>query len=372
MTRVVVTGAEGFLGTHARIRMHAANCAARFRGEAEPWEVIGLGRAAFADDAALAGALEGAGLVLHFAGVNRDPDPDVVRFANGSIARRLARFLPPEAKVVYANSTHAGRDTPYGQGKREAAEALGEAAGDRLTDLVLPHLFGEFARPHYNNVTGTFCHSAATGAVPDVGPGEVELVHAGEVIDTALATPGGRVRLRGREISVPDLWRRIAGMHESYAAGIFPDLADPFDLALFNTYRAHLYPQGFPRALKVNADARGRLFEAAKGGGGGQTFFSTTLPGVTRGDHFHLDKVERFLVVEGEAVIRIRRALGTEVWEYRVSGAEPAAVDMPTLHTHSIQNVGDGPLLTLFWTNEIFDPDRPDTYADPVLAREAA
>ena len=104
-------------------------------------------------------------------------------------------------------------------------------------------------------------------------------------------------------------------------------------------------------------------------GGGGQTFLSWTEPGVTRGDHFHLGKVERFLVVEGEAMIRIRRVLGEEVWEYKVSGDVPAPVDMPVLHTHSIENSGDGRLLTLFWTQEIFDPAAPDTYADPVLER---
>ncbi len=111
------------------------------------------------------------------------------------------------------------------------------------------------------------------------------------------------------------------------------------------------------------------LFEAVKGGGGGQTFLSWTEPGVTRGDHFHLSKVERFLVLEGEAVIRIRRVLGKEVWEYRVDGRVPAAVDMPTLHTHSIENVGARPLLTLFWTHDIFEPSAPDTYADPVLGK---
>jgi UDP-2-acetamido-2,6-beta-L-arabino-hexul-4-ose reductase len=123
----------------------------------------------------------------------------------------------------------------------------------------------------------------------------------------------------------------------------------------------------FPRPLKLNTDARGTLFEAVKGGGGGQTFLSTTLPGVTRGNHFHLNKVERFLVVQGEAVIRIRKVLSDEVWEYRVCGAQPAYVDMPTLHTHSIENVGETELVTLFWTHDLFDPANPDTFADEVL-----
>jgi UDP-2-acetamido-2,6-beta-L-arabino-hexul-4-ose reductase len=111
-------------------------------------------------------------------------------------------------------------------------------------------------------------------------------------------------------------------------------------LALFNAYRAATYPDGWPRSLKLNTDTRGTLFEAVKGGGGGQAFFSTTEPGVTRGDHFHLNKVERFLVVQGDAVIRIRKVLTDKVWDYGVSGDTPMSVDMPTLHTHSIENFG--------------------------------
>jgi UDP-2-acetamido-2,6-beta-L-arabino-hexul-4-ose reductase len=123
----------------------------------------------------------------------------------------------------------------------------------------------------------------------------------------------------------------------------------------------------FPRSLKVNSDPRGVLYEVSRSaGGGGQTFLSWTHPHITRGDHFHLRKIERFVVVDGDAVIRIRRVLGNEVWTFRVDGAAPTAIDMPTMHTHSIENVGKRPLLTLFWTNEVFDPASPDTYADRV------
>src|SRR5690606_18504556 len=140
--------------------------------------------------------------------------------------------------------------------------------------------------------------------------GRVELLHAGAAgraaIDAALSGTGGRIAPQARPVAVPDLLEKLRGFHADYAANVFPDLADPFDLALFNSYRAALHPSGFPRPLKLNADPRGTLFEAVKGGGGGQTFLSWTQPGVTRGNHFHLSKVERFLVLEGEAVIRIR------------------------------------------------------------------
>jgi UDP-2-acetamido-2,6-beta-L-arabino-hexul-4-ose reductase len=197
------------------------------------------------------------------------------------------------------------------------------------------------------------------------------LLHAGaaarSALDAVVNGTSGTLRPEGRDISVVELFETLRRFHVNYQDNICPDLRDPFMRALFNSYRSALYPSGFPRPLKLHSDARGTLFEAVKGGGGGQTFLSTTNPGVTRGDHFHLNKVERFLVLKGKALIRIRRVLSDEVWEYRVSGAAPAAVDMPTLHTHSIENIGDTELLTLFWTHDLFDPAAPDTFADEVL-----
>jgi len=236
----------------------------------------------------------------------------------------------------------------------------------------LPHIFGECARPYYNNVTATFIDQVIKGELPSVNPdGRVNLLHAGAAaqvaIDAAVGGQTGQIAPSSCSIAVPELLERLRRFHALYTTNLYPDLRDPFDLALFNSYRTSLYPSRFPLALKLNTDARGVLFEAAKGGGGGQTFLSWTEPGVTRGNHFHLSKVERFLVLEGEAVIRMRRVLGGPVWEYRVSGDAPAAVDMPTLHTHSIENVGKKRLLTFFWTHDVFDPAAPDTYADPVL-----
>lgn len=372
VTRLVITGAGGLLGWHCAARLHARNCAAAFRGEARPFEVVALDRAAFLDPDRLGRALAGADAVLHFAGVNRGTD-DAVERGNVEIAERLAaacRAAGVAPHIVYANSTHAGTDSPYGRSKRRAAERL-DAATPRFTDLVLPHIFGEGARPFYNNVTATFIHQVTRGEIPKVNSdGQVQLLHAGtaaeEAIGAALGGVTGTLRPAPRPMSVTDLLARLEGLHAAYAANIFPDLSDPFDLDLFNSYRAALYPDAFPRQLKLNSDARGVLFEAVKGAGG-QTFLSWTEPGMTRGNHFHLGKVERFLVLEGEAIIRIRRVLGGPVWEYRVDGRQPTAVDMPTLHTHSIENVGDKPLLTLFWTQVVFDPAAPDTYADPVL-----
>jgi UDP-2-acetamido-2,6-beta-L-arabino-hexul-4-ose reductase len=371
--KIVITGAGGLIGFHASVRLHAVACSANFKGECAQNEVVHLDRAGFCDDDTLCAAISGADAVLHFAGVNRGSDTEV-ETGNSEIARRLVAACTATDSlphIVYANSTHAIKDSPYGNSKRLAGDVL-EALGGRYTNLILPHVFGECARPRYNNVTATFIEAVITGKVPEVNSnGQVELLHAGAAaqaaIDAIQGSRTGLIRPAGRSTLVPELLERLQSFHVNYNANIFPDLEDPFDLELFNSYRAALYPGGFPRPLKTNTDARGTLFEAVKGGGGGQTFLSTTAPGITRGNHFHLRKVERFLVVQGEAIIRIRRVLSNDVWEYRVSGNHPAPVDMPSLYTHSIENVSSTPLLTLFWTHDLFDPASPDTYFDPVL-----
>lgn len=371
--KIVVTGAGGLMGRHAAVRLHAKNCAARFRGEASPYKLELLDRAGFADRVRLRGAVTGADAILHFAGVNRASD-EVVEAANPAIAEALVsaiREADAAPHVVYANSTHAAGDSPYGRGKRRAGEILASAPGG-YTDLILPHIFGEGAKPYYNNVTATFIDQVIKEENPTVDPnGKVHLLHAGaaahQAIEAALDRKIGQIAPQSRPTPVPELLEILRSFHALYTANLYPDLSDPFELSLFNSYRTALYPDGFPRPLKLNVDTRGVLFEAAKGGGGGQTFLSWTEPGVTRGNHFHLDKVERFLVLQGEAVIRIRRVPEGPIWEYRVNGEAPMVVDMPTLHTHSIENVGTGRLLTLFWSHDIFDPAAPDTYADPVL-----
>lgn len=373
--KIAITGAAGLLGWHTAARLHARNCAARFRNEPEPFQLALIGRAQFADPGSLISALEGAEAVIHFAGLNRGP-PQEIEQGNPALARQLVagcREAGVTPHIIYANSTHAANDSVYGRSKRIAGEILADA-GPAYTDLVLPHIFGEGARPDYNNVTATFIDRVITAETPEMNPdGHVELLHAGAAAEIAIGATlegtTGRIAPQGRRMSVGDLFARLSAYHAAYSADLFPELGDDFDIALFNSYRSARFAERFPRAMKLNTDPRGTLFEASRSaGGGGQTFLSWTHPGITRGDHFHLRKIERFLVLEGEAVIRVRRVLGDEVWTARVDGSKPAAVDMPTMHTHSIENIGDRPLLTLFWTNEVFDPAAPDTYADRVLS----
>jgi UDP-2-acetamido-2,6-beta-L-arabino-hexul-4-ose reductase len=359
---IVLSGGSGFLGWHTRVL-------ARALGLPTPRS---LSRTDLTTPARLAGLLDGADRVLHVAGVNRGT-PNEIAQGNEEAARAIATAIQqcatPPKTVVFANSTQAGNGTPYGDSKAAAASAIADATrwcGSQFVDLRLPNLFGEHGRPHYNSVVATFCRTLADGGTPQVQQDRVlDLVHVQDAAKALLGLPEADLVPARR--SVIDLRDTLSGYAETYRKTELPALGDPFDLKLFNTYRSHCFPAHYPMPLPRHEDARGGLVEAVKAhGGSGQAFFSTTRPGVTRGEHFHLSKVERFIVVRGTAEIRLRRVLHDDVTTFRVTGDEAAVVDMPTMWVHNITNVGTDDLLTLFWTNEIFDPARPDTYAEKV------
>jgi dTDP-4-dehydrorhamnose 3,5-epimerase and related enzymes len=353
---IVVTGGHGFLGWHVR-------ALARVRGLGE---TVPLGRAS---EATLAAAVDGAERVVHLAGVNRASPAEVIE-GNIAAARSLAQAIrasaTPPKTVVYANSIQAGNGTPYGDAKAAAAQILVEAtrwAGSSFVDVRLPNIFAEHGRPYYNSVVATFCARLASGQAPEVHQDrELELMHA---TDAAAQLLGLEATPPTTSITVAELAARLTEFATVYRTGDMPALRSRFDVRLFNTYRSFLPPAPVP--LPRRGDARGELVEAVRvRGGTGQTFCSTTRPGYTRGDHVHLAKVERFVVLRGEARITLRRLLHDEVVELRVTGDTPVAVDMPALWAHAITNVGSEELVTLFWANELFDPAAPDTYPEPV------
>jgi UDP-2-acetamido-2,6-beta-L-arabino-hexul-4-ose reductase len=316
--------------------------------------------------------------VLHLAGVNRD-EPDALREVNLRLAEDLTAAMDRaevRPTVVYANSIQSGNGTPFGDGKQAAGEHLarwGQTAGAKVTDVRLPNLFGEHGRPHYNSVVATFCHQLATGGEPVIDQDrELPLLHVQDAVDILfdLAAPTStstEIRPAGGLLNVSTVLELLTGFRDAYATGDIPDIADPMHLALFNTYRSFTFPALFPIHPGPREDARGRLFEAVRAAGGpAHVFVSTSRPGAVRGEHFHRRKVERFLVLRGTAEIALRRLFDDEIVRFEVSGDVPAVVDMPTMWAHSITNTGDDELMTMFWANEILDPQRPDTYPEPV------
>jgi len=366
MIRIGITGADGFLGWHLRVHLLP---------QADV-TVICADRDMFADTAKLRTFAAGCDAIAHFAGVNRGEDAEI-EAGNATIARALVDALSAAGghpHVVYANSIHHDRDTAYGRGKRQGAELLAgwaSRAGARFTNLVLPHVYGEGGRPNYNSVVATFCHELSQDKHPRMSKeGDLELAHAQQVAAEVMAcirqARAGETRLAGVPLQVSALLERLGSFASDYGKQVIPRLDSALDLNLFNTYRSYLFPARYPVKLAQRSDARGALFEAVKSQHGGQCFISTTHPGVTRGNHYHSRKIERFLVLQGDALIRLRRLLAPHVHEFRVSGATPCYIDMPTFHTHDITNVGAGELVTLFWSHELYDPGQPDTYAEKV------
>jgi UDP-2-acetamido-2,6-beta-L-arabino-hexul-4-ose reductase len=358
---VAVTGATGLLGWHLRCALHSYGVA----------DVRPIDRALFSCQEELQMALASCDAVVHLAGVNRGA-PDQIESTNVALASCLVEALRQTdmtPHVVFANSIRRGEATPYGRGKAAAAAVLSTWAtetGARFTDLVLPHVFGELGRPFYNSVVATFCYQLANGDEPHVLDDNVlELVHTQDVADEVVRLIGtrtaGEVRVRGRAMLVSELLDKLASFAREYIGGDLPDVRSPLHRALFNVYRSYLFPKRLAVPLVVRSDKRGSLAEAVKTPSGGQTFFSSTRPGVSRGNHYHRRKIERFVVVNGTAVIRFRRLFSSDTTQVEVRGSDPAGVDIPTLHTHAITNVGGDDLLTIFWADEVFDPKNPDT-----------
>jgi UDP-2-acetamido-2,6-beta-L-arabino-hexul-4-ose reductase len=366
--RIGITGASGLIGWHLA-------CAIKAVGRDE---IRLAGRSEFSDPARLDDFVAGCDVIVHLAGLNRG-DASEVEETNVWLADQLAAAVERSGSgpmVIFANSTHRDLNTPYGRSKRRAA-ALFEKSSQRnsfpFVDMVLPNVFGELGRPFANSAVSTFCHQLANDEVPRIiEDREVELVHTQDVAErilTGTETPNSRVmRIRGHDIKVSDLLQRLRDLAAEYGGAMLPELPTRFDRQLFNTLRSYRFLSHPSEPLHLHEDERGAFVELAKRRGDGQVSYSWTHPGVTRGNHFHLEKIERFVVLEGQADIKVRKLFSEDVLTVAVDGRQPCAVDMPTLHTHSITNTGSGVLLTMFWVDEIFDPARPDTFVEPVMS----
>ena len=364
MSKIALTGANGFLGWHTRAAVHAVG---------DEFKSIQVGNDF--DVAEATTAIDGSERALHIAGINRGSDEEVssgnIQFAEQFAAALRAASEPPSI-VAFANSTQADNGSVYGDAKSRAAGIIAAAANDigaEFQDVWLPNLFGEHGQPFYNAVTSTFCHLLAHGEEPTVQQDrELTLLHAQDAADLLLgATSREESRKKERRELVSGLLDRLKEISVLYAAGEISDVSTDFGRDLFNTYRSFTFPQRAPVRLQRHADARGSFFEIIRShGGDGQSSFSTTVPGITRGDHYHRRKIERFTVLSGVGRISLRRLFTNEVISFDVSGDEPAAVDMPTMWAHNITNIGSETLYTSFWTDDIFDPQNPDTIAEVV------
>jgi UDP-2-acetamido-2,6-beta-L-arabino-hexul-4-ose reductase len=372
--KVVVTGAQGFIGKNLVVALRRAQITVAELDVDSPSE-------------AMAPAVRGAAVVFHIAGVNRpDDEREFVTGNLGSLNQILGALneLPALEQlarpvVILSSSIQAAQDNPYGRSKLAAEQALEKYSIETGTPAVIYRLtgvFGKWGRPNYNSVVATFCHNIAAGLPISISdPNRViDLTHVDDVVATFMTHLDGRESgvTRGDvgpvfRITLGELADRIRGFGAARHTLLVADAGDPLTRRLLGTYISYLPPGDLAYSLHQRTDARGTLAELLKSPRFGQIFVSRTNPGFTRGNHYHDLKVEKFCVLDGDAVIRLRPVLGQEVTEHRVSGTEFKVVDIPPGMTHSIENVGTTELLVLFWASEIHDPERPDTHALEVL-----
>lgn len=384
-TKIGITGQTGFIGTHLFNTLGL---------NADKYERIAFLDVYFQKEETLDAFVKQCDVIVHLAAMNRHNDPDVLYKTNIELVQKLIDAMErTESKpyVIMSSSLQEERDNLYGRSKREGRELFNKWA-DRndaaFTGLIIPNVFGPFGVPFYNSVISTFSHQVVNNQVPKIEvDAELKLIYVGDLVNKiiSLTTESTENTERAEkshsqlnqprlihvehmaEYKVTELLEKLQGFREMYQLkGIFPDLNDRFALALFNTFRSYLPQEHFPVKYTKHADPRGVYVEAMKFCSGGQAAFSTTVPGITRGNHFHTRKVERFAVIQGKASIKLRKYGTDEVIEYILDGSDPAYVDMPIWYTHNITNIGDGELLTMFWINEFYDPDDPDTYFEEV------
>jgi len=364
--KVLVTGAGGFLGRNLVAELQN-------RGFEDILEYdVDTGESLLEEYA------RECGFVFHLAGVNRPSDEKEFMKGNCGFTRHLLGLLEKHSNTVpflFSSSIQAELGNPYGLSKRAAEEVVldyGRKSGVPVYIYRLANLFGKWSRPNYNTVVATYCHNIARGLDIQINnpDAELHLCYVDDVVeeflralDAAPTRKGGYCAVSvSYRIKLGELAEKIRGFSECRGNLSVPDMSDSFTRKLYATYLSFLPEDGFSYPLKMNADNRGSFTEFLRTPERGQVSINVAKPGITKGNHWHHTKNEKFLVVKGEAVIRFRKVGSREVFEYRVSGKKLEAMDIPVGYTHSITNTGDTDLVTVMWASEPFDPDKPDTY----------
>lgn len=370
MKTVLVTGSKGFIGKNLMVALR--------RYEGLSIVEFDLGDS----DEALALGLSSADIVFHLAGVNRPQNPE--EFTSGNLGLtehiiELVRNREQAPPIIMTSSIQAELDNSYGTSKRAAEQALEEyrkETGNNICIYRLPNVFGKWCRPFYNSVVATFCHNLTHNEPISVSDParEIHFIYIDDVVATLMrhldngstyqvepVIPGPTYA-----ITLGKLASILTKCRDVRAGGLLPDLSNKLEKYLYSTFVSYYEKEAIKYSAEKKEDARGYLFELIKTESAGQIFVSRTLPGITRGNHYHDTKIEKFCVLEGTALIRLRNMITNELNELRVEGHDCTMVDIPPGWSHSITNIGTTDLITLFWANEVFDPERPDTYYSEV------
>lgn len=362
--RIAVTGANGFIGQNLRVRLQE------------------LGHSSVASvtrettDSQLRATLAATDFIFHLAGVNRPTEVSEFREVNAHFTRTVCEVLRAaggRAAMAYVSSAQAVGDSPYGISKREgekAAEEYGAATNAPVFIFRLSNVFGKWARPNYNSAVATFCHNIARGLPITVNGAAtpLTLVYIDDVVaalvrllEPPLRQPGLVEIEQTYATTLGEVVSIIEACARSRDTLVVPEVGSGLTRALYATYLSYLRSDEFDYGLTRHSDPRGSFTEVLKTHRSGQFSFFTARPGITRGEHYHHTKTEKFLVVKGRARFDFRHLMTDEAHTIDVEDSEPRIVETVPGWAHCITNVGDSEMVVLLWANEVFDPAKPDT-----------
>lgn len=371
MIKVGVTGSNGFIGWHLCRNLEL---------DGSKFQLIVFNRAWFHENSNLDSFVSRCDIIVHLAGLNRHSEESAIYDTNIGLAVRLVDSFKRtgfKGQVIFSSSIQEERNNTFGTSKKVARELFAiwaKESGATFHGVIIPNVYGAFGVPFYNSVISTFCHQLVNNETPSIETdATLNLIYINDlvkkIIDLFHSETNDNIIIEHTDTYKVSEILQLLNTYKSkyFEKGQIPSFKNQFEINLFNTFRSYFnLKDHFPIKYKNNIDERGNFVEIVRLETGGQISFSTTKKGITRGNHFHTRKIERFSVIKGKASIQLRKIGGKEVFDYYLSGDEPAYVDMPIWYTHNIKNVGEEELYTMFWINEFYDLDDPDTYFENV------
>lgn len=373
MLRIGITGQNGFIGSHLYRTLGLFE---------KKYERVEFDKSFFENGALLDRFVQQSDVIVHLAGLNRHDDSQVIYNTNINLAKKLVSSLirtKSTAHVIFSSSSQEDKDNIYGSSKREARIILqnwaNQQQGTLFSGMIIPNVFGPFCKPFYNSVIATFCHQLIQNNEPHINlDAKLNLIYIDELVQQILTLIDGKIGCAELQIptssvyKVSDILNLLRSFKDQYLqSGIIPLFSSNFELNLFNTFRSYLdLKSHFPVLYRQHLDERGAFTELIRLRAGGQVSFSTTVSGVTRGNHFHTRKIERFSVIKGKARIQLRKLGTSEVMDFFLDGNCPAFIDIPIWYAHNITNIGGEELYTIFWINELYNLSDSDTFSEKV------
>ena len=369
--RVLITGRSGFIGYH----LHNT-----IKYKRTDIQLIDFKKDFFENKKLMDSALKNSDIIVHLAGLNRHDDSEFLFNQNIQLSQKVLDSIKRvgfKGHLIFASSIQEYEENSYGNAKKISRNLFDEESkksGFKFTGLIIPNVFGPFVKPNYNSFIATFCFNSIRNIqIEVIKDNKVPLIFIdsliNKIIDTFSDQAEPKLEISNEIIiSVNNVKTLIKDYRQKYLIdGEIPYLNSKFKRDLFKTFISYLpFKDFFPKKYNLLSDHRGSFSELIRAGIPGQVSYSETKQNVTRGNHFHTRKIERFSVISGEALIQIRKINSDQIFEFKLSGKNPSYIDMPVWYTHNIHNIGNEPLITLFWINEFYDEDDSDTFYEKV------